>query len=66
MNVVPGAQNVSISTVCLSGTLEDKLRAAAAAGFAGVEMLEYDLVMSPWGARCLAVESAGLGLCVVV
>ena len=26
MNVVPGAQNVSISTVCLSGTLEDKLR----------------------------------------
>ena len=28
--------DVSISTVCLSGTLEDKLRAAAAAGFSGI------------------------------
>lgn len=66
MNVAPGAQNVSISTVCLSGTLEDKLRAAAAAGFAGVEMLEYDLVMSPWSPRRLAEEAAGLGLSVEV
>ena len=66
MNVVPGAQNVSISTVCLSGTLEDKLRAAAAAGFAGVEMLEYDLVMSPWSPGRLAEEAAGLGLSVEV
>lgn len=62
MNVAPGAQNVSISTVCLSGTLEDKLRAAAAAGFAGVEMLEYDLVMSPWSPARLAEEAAALGL----
>ena len=66
MNVVPGAQNVSISTVCLSGTLEDKLAAAAAAGFAGVEMLEYDLVMSPWSPGRLAEEAAGLGLSVEV
>lgn len=66
MNVVPGAQNVIISTVCLSGTLEDKLRAAAAAGFAGVEMLEYDLVMSPWSPARMADEAASLGLSVDV
>ena len=66
MNVVAGARNVIISTVCLSGTLEDKLRAAAAAGFAGVEMLEYDLVMSPWSPARLAEEAAGLGLSVDV
>lgn len=66
MNVVPDAQNVSISTVCLSGTLEDKLRAAAAAGFAGVELLEYDLVMSPWSPGRLAEEAADLGLSVEV
>ena len=66
MNVVPGLQSVAISTVCLSGTLEDKLLAAAAAGFAGVEMLEYDLVMSPWSPGRLAEEAAGLGLSVEV
>ncbi|MEB7448031.1 bifunctional sugar phosphate isomerase/epimerase/4-hydroxyphenylpyruvate dioxygenase family protein [Arthrobacter koreensis] len=37
----------SIATVCLSGTLEDKLRACAAAGFDGVEIFEQDLVVSP-------------------
>src|SRR6187402_964545 len=62
MNVGAGARNVIISTVCLSGTLEDKLRAAAAAGFAGVEMLEYDLVMAPWSPRRVADEAADLGL----
>lgn len=34
----------SIATVCLSGTLPDKLEAAAAAGFAGVEIFENDLL----------------------
>lgn len=62
MHIAPGAQRISISSVCLSGTLEDKLRAAAAAGFSGMEMLEYDLVMSPWSPRRLADEAAGLGL----
>ena len=62
MNVASGPKNVAISTVCLSGTLEDKLRAAAAAGFDGVEILEYDLVMSPWSPARLAEEAAGLGL----
>ena len=66
MNDIPGAPRLAISTVCLSGTLEDKLRAAAAAGFAGVEMLEYDLVMSPWSPRRLADEAAGLGLSIEV
>ena len=66
MRVAPGAQHVAISSVCLSGTLEDKLRAAAAAGFSGIEMLEYDLVMSPWSPRRLADEAAGLGLSVEV
>ena len=38
----------SIATVCLSGTLEDKLAAAAAAGFDEVELFEPDLIASPW------------------
>ena len=37
----------SIATVCLSGTLEDKLEAAAAAGFDGIELFEPDLIASP-------------------
>ena len=37
----------SIATVCLSGTLEDKLAAAAAAGFDEVELFEPDLIASP-------------------
>ena len=32
-----------IATVCMSGSLADKLEAAAAAGFAGVEIFENDL-----------------------
>ena len=51
-----------ISTVCLSGTLEDKLRAAAAAGFHGIEILESDLVMSPWSPQRVRHEAAKLGL----
>jgi sugar phosphate isomerase/epimerase/4-hydroxyphenylpyruvate dioxygenase-like putative hemolysin len=52
--------------VCLSGTLEDKLRAAATAGFHGVEILENDLVMSPWSPRQVRYEAAALGLSVDV
>ncbi|NWK99028.1 3-keto-5-aminohexanoate cleavage protein [Sphingobium lactosutens] len=36
-----------IATVSLSGTLEEKLRAAASAGFDGVEIFENDLIASP-------------------
>jgi len=54
----------SIATVSLSGTLEEKLRAAAGAGFDGVEIFENDLIASslrPRGVRALA-ESLGLGI----
>ncbi|MFC0582803.1 sugar phosphate isomerase/epimerase and 4-hydroxyphenylpyruvate domain-containing protein [Micrococcoides hystricis] len=37
----------SIATVCLSGTLEEKLHACSAAGFDGVEIFEQDLIVSP-------------------
>ena len=37
----------SIATVCLSGTLDEKLAAAARAGFDGVELFESDLLNSP-------------------
>lgn len=53
-----------IATVCLSGTLEQKLRAAAKAGFGGVEIFEADLVTSPLSpeeVRALA-EDLDLGL----
>jgi 4-hydroxyphenylpyruvate dioxygenase len=36
-----------IATVCLSGTLEEKLNAASRAGFDGVEVFENDLIGSP-------------------
>ena len=36
-----------IATVCLSGTLEEKLGPPPAAGFDGVEIFENDLVSSP-------------------
>ena len=40
----------AVATVCMSGTLEDKLAAAAAAGFDGVEIFEPDFVASPLSA----------------
>jgi 4-hydroxyphenylpyruvate dioxygenase len=53
-----------IATVCLSGTLEQKLRASAKAGFDGVEIFETDLVtssLSPEEVRKLA-DDLGLSL----
>ncbi|WP_138759631.1 sugar phosphate isomerase/epimerase and 4-hydroxyphenylpyruvate domain-containing protein [Modestobacter altitudinis] len=52
----------SVATVCLSGTLEDKLAAAAGAGFDGIEVFEPDLIASPWRPRELAARCADLGL----
>ena len=40
----PAPRRKSIATVALSGTLPDKLEAAAAAGFDGVEVMEGDLL----------------------
>ncbi|MBK1788287.1 bifunctional sugar phosphate isomerase/epimerase/4-hydroxyphenylpyruvate dioxygenase family protein [Prauserella cavernicola] len=53
-----------IATVCLSGTLEDKLTAAAAAGFDGVEIFENDLVCSPASPARIGGLCAELGLSV--
>lgn len=52
----------SIATVCLSGTLVDKLHAAAAAGFDGVEIFEPDLVASPASPEEIVALAARLGL----
>jgi 4-hydroxyphenylpyruvate dioxygenase len=52
----------SIATVCLSGTLDDKLTAAAAAGFDGIELFENDLVVSPWSPREIRSRCTDLGL----
>ncbi|MDP9459018.1 MAG: TIM barrel protein [Actinomycetota bacterium] len=51
-----------VATVCLSGTLEDKLSAAAAAGFDGIEVFEPDVIASPWSPREIAARCADLGL----
>src|SRR3954454_11693336 len=56
------AERRSIATVCLSGTLEDKLAAAGAAGFDGIELFEPDLVASPWSPAEVAARCADLGL----
>lgn len=58
----PANPRLGIATVCLSGTLEDKLAAAAAAGFHGVEIFEDDLVASPWSPRQIRRQCAELGL----
>ncbi|WP_433868681.1 TIM barrel protein [Saccharopolyspora sp. CA-218241] len=51
-----------IATVCLSGTLEDKLTAAAAAGFDGVELFENDLIASAMFPEQVRERCAELGL----
>lgn len=52
----------SIATVCLSGTLEEKLRASAHAGFDGVEIFEPDFVASPLAPEGVAALAKDLGL----
>jgi 4-hydroxyphenylpyruvate dioxygenase len=54
----------TIATVCLSGTLEDKLAAAAAAGFDGVEIFENDLIQSALSPTEVHALCADLGLAV--
>lgn len=52
----------AIATVCLSGTLTEKIEAIAAAQFKGVEIFENDLLSfngTPADARCL-IEGLGL------
>ena len=52
----------SIATVCLSGTLEEKLAAAAAAGFDAVELFEPDLIASPHTPAEVRARCEALGL----
>ena len=51
-----------IATVSLSGTLDDKLDAAARAGFDGVEIFEGDLVTAPWSPGEVRRRLSELGL----
>jgi 4-hydroxyphenylpyruvate dioxygenase len=53
---------MSIATVCLSGTLFEKLHAIAEAGFDGVEIFEPDLVASPASPEEIAALAQRLGL----
>jgi 4-hydroxyphenylpyruvate dioxygenase len=57
-----GGLRTAVATVCLSGTLEDKLAAAAAAGFDGVEIFEPDFVAAPFPAAEVRRRCADLGL----
>ena len=52
----------SIATVCLSGTLDEKLQAAHEAGFDGVEIFEPDLIASPWSPEQIRARADELGL----
>jgi len=52
----------ALATVCISGTLEDKLAAASEAGFDGVEIFEPDLVAAPWSPAEVRARCADLGL----
>ncbi|HSO90972.1 MAG TPA: TIM barrel protein [Arthrobacter sp.] len=51
-----------IATVCLSGTLREKMQACAIAGFDGIEIFEQDLVTSPLSPEEVRKMAAGLGL----
>ena len=57
-----GMMRTSIATVCLSGTLTEKLHACAAAGFDGVEVFEPDLVASPASPEEIVALADRLGL----
>ncbi|MDN5605720.1 MAG: sugar phosphate isomerase/epimerase, partial [Kocuria sp.] len=52
----------SIATVCLSGSLRQKMRAASAAGFDGIEVFEQDLVVAPETPEQIRGYAAELGL----
>ncbi len=56
--------NAAIATVSLSGSLEQKLGAAARAGFHAVEIFEPDLVASPLGPAAIRGLAEELGLAI--
>src|SRR5689334_15094593 len=55
----------SIATVCMGGTLEGKLSAAARAGFRAVEIFENDLTFFSGKARDVRAMAEDLGLAIV-
>lgn len=55
----------SIATVCVSGTLQEKLEAIAAAGFRAVEIFETDLIAYPGSPADVRRLCADLGLDIV-
>ncbi len=55
----------SIATVCVSGTLQEKLEAIAAAGFTAVEIFENDLIAFPGSPTEVRRICADLGLSIV-
>ncbi|WP_420101745.1 bifunctional sugar phosphate isomerase/epimerase/4-hydroxyphenylpyruvate dioxygenase family protein [Bosea sp. (in: a-proteobacteria)] len=55
----------SIATVCVSGTLQEKLEAIAAAGFRAVEIFENDLIAFPGSPAQVRRICADLGLAIV-
>lgn len=55
----------SIATVCVSGHLQEKLEAIAAAGFKAVEIFENDLIAFPGSPRDIRRICADLGLTIV-
>src|SRR5918995_2160343 len=57
-----GVMRTSVATVCLSGTLDQKLVAAREAGFDGVEIFEPDLVASPDSPEAIRARAQELGL----
>src|SRR5215216_975890 len=56
----------SIATVCLSGTLDEKLAAAAAAGFDAVELFEPDLIAAPEPPAEVRLRCEDLGLAIAL
>jgi 3-dehydroshikimate dehydratase len=56
----------SIATISLSGSLEEKLAAAAGAGFDGVEIFEGDLITCRLSPADVRLRAADLGLAVML
>jgi 4-hydroxyphenylpyruvate dioxygenase len=52
----------AIATVCISGTLEEKLHAASEAGFDGIEIFEPDFIAAPFTPAAVRTRCADLGL----
>lgn len=62
----PGRHTKCIATVCLSGTLPEKLEAAAAAGFDGIEIFESDLLNFDGSPARVRQMAADLGLAIML